>query len=69
VQLGLQLRQRQIGLLSNPGDYLLLRLNSGMWLAPRIVRHPLALTRALALRRNLLGPTDTHKKAGRQILQ
>jgi hypothetical protein len=57
VQLRLQFRQRQIGLRCNPGSCLLLRLNSGVGFASRLVAHTLGLPAVLALRRNLLCPT------------
>jgi hypothetical protein len=66
MQLGLQLGQRQIGLRSNPGSHLPLRLNSGVWLAPGLIRHTLCMTTALALRGNLLRPTHAHNKVVRQ---
>jgi hypothetical protein len=59
VQLGLQFHQRQIGLRCDPGKHLLLRLNSGLGLAPGLIRHTLGLTTALALRGNLLRPANT----------
>ena len=55
--------------MNKPGPYLLLRLSSGVRFTPRLVRHSLGLTGAVARGGNLLRPTNTHHKTTGQLLQ
>ena len=55
--------------MNKPGPYLLLRRSSGVWFTPRLVRHSLGLTGAIAHGGNLLRPANAHQKTTGQFLQ